>query len=444
MKRLLTIVFFCLTFAGASIADAQSVSVSPPGPNLSLTGPPIISSNVIVGFGDSYIIGGGTTGTCSESFNVSPATPTGTCILDVLGINYGAKVVNLGVSGTCLGTYGSSNYCFTFGNSGVSRYVSQLIPWCGPNNYILFEYDGINEANHSDPGFTRTLFQSQLDTILSACIAAGEPASQILLTSTPHVAGTQSYLYQSAAATADEAIKYGARMALTYEALVACWNDQVSSHLIGSVCTSDGLHPNAAVGVPLYDGALEASNYANSLLERDWSTLWPYSYQPNNYQAAGDSGNVGLYLGTTSTNADIQWNKSNLLMGGIQSTSELDMYQGGGGGYLWSLIKNTGDVSTKGGLTVLNTVTGNTLTYPWRPASDPTCTIAAAGTSCSTTVTMLNSAQRCAPVVEGTGLLGGVIIIAAVSYSGTTETITADAVSAVAGGGAVTFSNPCV
>lgn len=327
---------------------------------LSTTGPVLTASSVGVWFGDSFVASGG--GTCSETFNSAPAIPTGTCLPDVVGAFYtGSKVVNLGVASTCATTYpGGTNYCTTFGNAGTTRYVAQLIPYCTSTgtNWIFMEYAGINESQHfaDDTGFTPTLFQSAIDTMVSACIAAGEPADHIVVMTSPHASNvTNIRTVQASAAIANVAMKHpGMRVALGYEALIACWNDQ--SVPTPSVCTSDSLHPNASLGIPLLAAAYENASYGSAVAAQYWNTLSAYSQQPQKgLQLQGYPGtNVALAIGASSRavgNDDISFNNNgnnSTLFGQIQSGTVLDMYDNTGGGYVFSLKGGTGDLTLKG------------------------------------------------------------------------------------------------
>lgn len=86
---------------------------------------------------------------------------------------------------------------------------------------------------------------------------------------------------------------------------------------------------------------------------------------------------------------------------------------------------------------------GPNVSYPWRPAVAPTCTVGAGGTTCNVAVTLPTTGMVCTANVTGTALLGGLIAEVEVSISGTTETITYNT-PVWAAGGAVTFQNVCL
>ena len=82
---------------------------------------------------------------------------------------------------------------------------------------------------------------------------------------------------------------------------------------------------------------------------------------------------------------------------------------------------------------------------PWHPATDPTCTVGAGGTSCAATFTVPGpDTMRCTANDEGVAL-GGIGYSISVSPPATgVVTLTYGAVGVIAGGGAVTFSVVCL
>lgn len=88
---------------------------------------------------------------------------------------------------------------------------------------------------------------------------------------------------------------------------------------------------------------------------------------------------------------------------------------------------------------------GTTTAYPWKSTTNPSCAIAATGTTCNTTVALPIAGMVCTVGLYGTSpLVGGIALLPpADTISGTTETIYATAVGAVASGGTVTFTNVC-
>jgi hypothetical protein len=85
---------------------------------------------------------------------------------------------------------------------------------------------------------------------------------------------------------------------------------------------------------------------------------------------------------------------------------------------------------------------GTTTTYPWYPSPEPTCTIGAGGTSCSTTVDIPHSGMECTANLAGTSLIGGLVGEVLIDITDTTETLTY-ATPSLAGGGVITFHNIC-
>lgn len=389
--------------AGQVVTSISTVGVPTCAIPVTTTGPAIANGDIVVGFGDSYVQGSPGT-TCSESFNSSPVVPTGTCILDAFALNYGAttKVVNLGVGSTCATTYTpTTGACTTNGNNGLGRYAAQLLPQCtgtsgGHKVWIWFEYSGINEGQFygSEPGFTQAIFQSAINTMISACVAAGEPASQIIMVDSMHASNDENWQnYEASSATAQIASALGTLYALVYEPTITCWNDQLTPQ--GSVCSSDGVHPDATHGVPIYIAALENASQANALVGRSWITIAAFAQQPYkgiNFQGYPGT-NAAISVGLTTSSAgsqDIVWNigsASSTLLGPIQSGSALDVYDNTGGAFQFSVGQGAAATSVKRGINAVQACSGNTacraqlaagvFTWTFSPAWThvPSCTV---------------------------------------------------------------------
>src|SRR5579884_1894105 len=231
----------------------------------SVSGPSIQSGDVIVGFGDSITAG---TGASSCSTGTTAHTPTGTCYLDLLGINYSAQVANLGISGTCLETP-----CFTGdSNSGYSRYVSAFSPFLSNPLHtwfvILYGANDISSTLASNVA-TPERYYTQYNTIVSYLISQGQLPDHITVGSiTPQSTSAMTsgwrypIFYEISAAAARVAAINRVRFADGFSALISCW---LNANLIVSgttVCSADGIHPNDS-GHSTLATAFEGANFQN-------------------------------------------------------------------------------------------------------------------------------------------------------------------------------------
>lgn len=465
----------------------------------SSSGPPIANGDTIWALGDSITAGTGAS-TCSSG--TAAHVPTGTCYLDQFGLAYtNVQVANQGIAGTCL-----ESPCFTGStNAGFDRYTTALSGFLSnPSRtwyVILYGANDISSTLASNVA-TPERYYTQLNTIVQYMISQGISSDHIIIGSILPQSTSASQtrypiFYEISAAAARVAALNRTRYADTYGSVMSCW---VNAQLIVSgttVCSGDGLHPNDT-GHALLASAFENANFQNALSANESynvaSNVMQFPYFLNiltgsitasgNITSSGGSISCNCTASGTAVSNGINANGNGLTNSGASAPNPaLLIFNNPGnpwGQFLWhdgtgysygtfepttfrgwnwltfpsgswptavngftsiARLDPSGNLSLAGGIQAGNQT--SVTAYPWHPSSDPTCSIAAAGTACSTTTTMPVSGMRCGVVLIDTGTIGGVIVVPSVGYSGTTLTLYATALSSIAGGGTAAFSVSC-
>lgn len=390
-------------------------------------------------------------------------------------------------------TSGLQNNC----NAGT---YPALDSFCGPNVFPVMGYFGHNDNFYNWANVDYVTYSSNLETIDNDLIAHGCPANQFIFLGSfkgGRGSSTNQYSYSdllTTMANAVEAARIGGRFVDVMTPL--------STNVLNSNSSSvfyDSIHPNDAtncIGV----GCLGGSEVIAAAIEA------PPAIPAAMYAAAyGVMGAMGINLGIPffDTNGDLSLpSGSSIIMGSstlgansIQENGNINIipanncYQGGSNPMLCFDTANTVIKAATGGGTVVfqkadgtnvmwfssggqfqmlstagmdldhgsiinidTMVTANGLysdggtvqAYPWHPASAPTCTIAAAGTTCTTgNISMPHSTMVCSANVQGTSPPAGVVGEVDVSAPGSTETITYTLSSAWVAGGTITFNMTC-
>lgn len=227
-------------------------------------GPTIPSGHTLIFFGDSITYGYGANNTLG-SCTVSP--PTSPCFADLVTTFYSGTEVNYGTVSSCLeATTTSGSTCYTV-PAGINLYTADLLPYAGNNGnyfYILYGTNDIGQyLQHADTQVSLATYKADLQTIVSALIAAGTPANQIILGQIPYgapSATSSSLLFAFDGAIAEVAQKNGTLLANTYTALAQC----ATTNNAPSSCMYDTLHPNNT-GHANLAAAFEGANYINAI-----------------------------------------------------------------------------------------------------------------------------------------------------------------------------------
>lgn len=162
------------------------------------------SSSTIIGFGDSTTWGAYGPTSCVSAQNapssVASGSLTGNCWLDKIGAYYGAHVIDLGWGGTELLTdvgqpgsagihrYNNSATCPAQGSSPTSGLnnncnpgtVPALDSLVGPNTWVYFAYNGINDGGDNPNVSNYQAFLSAVQTIVNDLVVHGQPINQIV------------------------------------------------------------------------------------------------------------------------------------------------------------------------------------------------------------------------------------------------------------------------
>jgi lysophospholipase L1-like esterase len=210
------------------------------------------AATTIAFFGDSITYGFGI-----PTEKCDPSRRNTGCYADLVSLAESADEANLGVPGSCLEhteTLGSS--CDS-AVSGIERYQSQLLPYCGSTTptYVAIML-GTNDAHSSyekhDTGVESSRFLKDLTTIVDACIASGIPSGNIVLAEIPYVSSDEvdeRLVDRFNLIIRSVADRDHTRFAATNAATAPC----------GDACLSDdGVHPNLK-GHALIAGAFEAA-----------------------------------------------------------------------------------------------------------------------------------------------------------------------------------------
>ncbi|MGB8520843.1 MAG: SGNH/GDSL hydrolase family protein [Candidatus Tumulicola sp.] len=287
-----------------------------------LTGPPIQAGDKIVGFGDSLIANNAGATTCSLVTTVH--TPTGTCMLDQLGIATSASVANLGLGGTCLEVTATGGGACNTASSGFSRYQNANTAgnpgFTGllsspANTWIVIDY-GTNDWIKGDPGTSGGLYYTQLKAIISWLIASPQniPPNHIILVSMEPVnpQGGTNGVTQLFPELPDIAVQVGKVAAQNqtlyadaYSPLAGCWlaGTGINPLPLGARCDTDGVHPNAA-GSLLVVAAVRAATYSNAIsAQTAWSAAQLSGHQPaliSPYIGTGASGLAATFFNSAA------------------------------------------------------------------------------------------------------------------------------------------------
>jgi hypothetical protein len=227
------------------------------------------ANQTLIGFGNSIMEQGNTTN-CSGSTHAltTPPNAAGTCYFDRVAVALGFhSSIDLGLGGSTLQHCTPNPDCTIA--SGIDRYVSTIIPYAGPNSWLIIDYSA-NDVNVTGAGgdfanFSPSNYTANLVTIITAMIAAGTPASHIIICGGSfedpvYYSTSNGYTFAYNAASAQAALAVpGVRFADTYSALAI--NGGVAN-LYGAAGTTR-IHPTDAGSVFLAS-AVKAATIAQA------------------------------------------------------------------------------------------------------------------------------------------------------------------------------------
>lgn len=163
----------------------------------------------------------------------------------LLAANKGMTLVNAGLSNTILQNSNQSTYAPAGNqpatNNGRDTYTTRVTPYVP--SYFVCLY-GLNDLRVVDAGLTTADFQNDLGEVVDGVVAAGTPASRIILCSPPYVktgayadgeTGRTRHAAYQAAVSAVAAAK-GCKFADVYDYMT----DNGGDALVGE----DNIHPN--------------------------------------------------------------------------------------------------------------------------------------------------------------------------------------------------------